>query len=84
MDIKFIKLVDKFTVITESKEIHEISVFQEFFICNTFGCIPQEISGLKFYSTSDKRKVNVIDDNTYEIIDAQNIIATRTKPVVKI
>lgn len=77
MNLKITKFIYRFTVTTESKEIYEILVFQEFFIGNTFGCAPQEIPGLKSYSTSDGRTVNMIDENTYEIIDVQNIIATR-------
>lgn len=80
MDYKVTKIIDNFSVITKTKEIYEILVYQEFFIGNTFGCSPQEVPGLKFYSTSDKRKVNMIDENTYEIIGEENIIATRCKP----
>lgn len=69
--------MDSFCVVTESNEKYEIFVYQEFFIGNTFGCAPQEVPGLKFYSTSDKRKVKMIDEDTYEIIAAQNVIATR-------
>ncbi len=78
MNYKIIKFIDSFPVVTKSEEKFEIFVHQEFFIGNTFGCAPQEIPGLKFYSTSDKRKVNIIDENTYEI--DQNIIAKRIKP----
>ena len=77
MDQKIIQLVDKFPVITAAKEIYEIFVFQEFFFYDAFGCIPQKIPGRKFYSTADKRKVNMIDENTFEIIGDSNVIATR-------
>lgn len=78
MSKKFIKLIDKFPVLAESKDRYEIFVFQQFTIDNSLTDKPRRIPGYKYYQTSNREKVQMINSNTFEIVsNFKNVVATR-------
>jgi len=78
MNKKRIKIVDIFKAKTESGKVFTIYVNQEFIISDAFMEEPKETPGIKSLITSTGKRVNKIDENTYEILgDIEKIIVTR-------
>jgi len=70
--------VGSFRAISDSGKYFTIFISQIFHINDEFGKAPEEIPGTKSLRTSSGRPVNMIDENTYEILgDMEKIRVTK-------
>lgn len=61
--------IDSFKVISDSKKLFTIDVYQDFVIDTQFGKdAPDEIPINKSYITSAGKRVNMVDENTFDIL----------------
>lgn len=85
MDKRKTKLIDSFKTITESGKIVTIFVDQEFIITKEFGAAPSAIPIIKKLRSFIGGKVNMINENQYEILSSKldpagKIIVNRVLP----
>lgn len=77
MDKKVTRKIGSFNAATDNGKIISIIIYQDFHIIRSLNKSSQEIPGLKFFETASGQAVNMINENTYEIIGAPESITVK-------
>jgi len=77
MSEKEIDEIDRFEAVDASGKTYTIVAYQEFIVTRSHSGNTSRIPSLKRLETIDGKPVNFIRENTFDIVDWENITVTR-------